>query len=257
MATRTTLASDDFNRADGGLGSNWTTIVSTTAPAIVSNTIHDQGAAASSGAFYSGVPNWPSDSWAQITLVTQEASAGSQGVGLRIQPAAYSGYLGFFDAGTGNLRIRRVDAGAATNLVAVAYTFAANDVLRFEAIASQLRLYINDVLKLATFDTTYKTGSAGYIGFRQAADNSCDDWSAGSFDLDGRQGYAVGRPFVGTPRAGTYRAGAVYPYMFAPQGVLRSPQQQWRTDAQFPVEVWSDAVSIAKRRRQFAGLLHH
>lgn len=257
MASRTTLASDDFNRADGALGSNWTTIVSTTAPAIVSNTIHDQGAAASSGAFYSGVPNWPSDSWAQITLVTQEASAGSQGVGLRIQPAAYSGYLGFFDAGTGNLRIRRVDAGAATNLVAVAYTFAANDVLRFEAIASQLRLYINDVLKLATFDTTYKTGSAGYIGFRQAADNSCDDWSAGSFDIAGGQGYVVSRSYVGSDLSGTLMSRPLYPYIFGAVGPVRSPQEQWRADAQFPVEVWSDAVNIANRRRRFANLINH
>lgn len=256
MASRTTIASDDFNRADGGLGSNWTTIATTTAPAIVSNTIHDQGAAASSGAFWNA-NFFPSDQWAQITMVTQEASAGSQGVALRVQENAYSCYLGFYDAGTGNLRIRRVDAGASTNLVAVAYTFVANDVIRFEAIGTQLRLYVNDVLKLATYDTTYRSGPAGYIGFRQAADNSCDDWSAGSFDIAGGQGYVVSRSYVGSDLGGTLMASPRYPYIFGAVGPVRSPQEQWRADAQFPVEVWSDAVNIANRRRRFANLINH
>lgn len=93
------LASDDFNRANGGLpGANWTLITGSDTPNISSNQVIDSntGNGNDANAFYSSI-TWPNDQYSKAvatTLVSQSVP----GVVTRADTGAARTYLfGFFD----------------------------------------------------------------------------------------------------------------------------------------------------------------
>jgi hypothetical protein len=60
---------DDFNRADGGLGANWTTITGTGAPQIVGNLVQPVavGGATGSQSLYTAI-TWPNTQYARCRV---------------------------------------------------------------------------------------------------------------------------------------------------------------------------------------------
>ena len=82
--------SDNFERADGGLGSNWTTVSGTGAPQIVSNTLRVRTAGALSSAYWSA-STFGSDQFAQANL---PGSSGTQyGPGIAVRLSSSKGYF--------------------------------------------------------------------------------------------------------------------------------------------------------------------
>ena len=65
--------SDNFDRADGGLGSNWTTVAGTAAPQIVSNTAR-AGTASTLNSAYWSASTFGNDQFAQASLPNSSAS---------------------------------------------------------------------------------------------------------------------------------------------------------------------------------------
>lgn len=106
---------DDFNRANGGLGANWTTATGSNAPTISSNKV-TTGDGGFNVAFYSGV-TWTNDHYAQVV-----AAGGSDFGGPTVRVTNNSNYYQHLtrqEAGTWS--VDKVVAGAATTLASGSY----------------------------------------------------------------------------------------------------------------------------------------
>lgn len=109
-----TTISDDFNRANGGLGSNWTTITGQNAPAIDSNVVKGNTSSGRSGAWYNATTL--NENQKACVKVTSPSDAG--GVTVRVQPSAQTYY--FLVTNGTQLAVGRRVAG--TNYTLATYT---------------------------------------------------------------------------------------------------------------------------------------
>jgi hypothetical protein len=149
------LATDDFNRADAGLGANWTTITTSSDPQIRSNVVEDLAVAgASANALYTGI-SWPDDQYASLTILTlNTGNLREASVWLRTITAAVTGYVCTANGPLGasvQLRIRRFNAGAATAGAdsGATETVASTNVMKCTVVNSGadaiVKLYIMEV----------------------------------------------------------------------------------------------------------------
>jgi hypothetical protein len=106
------------------------------------------------------------------TRVRRTAAAGTNnwfGVAARYRDANNYYYVTLRNDNT--VALRKLVNGAITELDSAPLTIASNTYyrLRFEAIGNQLRVYINDVLRLDATDTSHGTGRYGPVMYRTAA----------------------------------------------------------------------------------------
>ena len=132
---RATTVSDDFNRANGGLGANWEVSNGNSAFNIYSNAVGVPVAASGRGEDWIGSAIL-GDQFSQATLLRNLAADEQWYVGVRVQPNAsgrsISGYFG--GAVTSLYRIYFFNNNSSGTLLASSsQTPAANDVVRFEA----------------------------------------------------------------------------------------------------------------------------
>lgn len=167
---------DDFNRADGALGSNWVSPVGgAAAMAVVSN-------AAQTPAFFSGDAVWSASVFAQESeaFVAMSFFIEFNRVYVRVGDTnpSTNGYSVFVD--TSNLILERFNNGIYTQLGStLSISLIPGNMFGIRAIGTQLSAYVNrgywGMVKTAT-DSTYLRG--GYIGMR------CDNLSNGGASLD-------------------------------------------------------------------------
>lgn len=192
--TWTARATDDFNRADGGLGSNWTALNGATFPAltIVSNQIRAGTAGVNrNGGWYNAVQP-RSAQYAKITLRDNLATGDEAGLLLRCR-----NYTGGFDAyhfamlggasfATASIN-RFTNAGISQlkQILSLA-NLVSGDVLMFSAEGTSLIGYVNGapVIAIGT-DTTWHSGYAGILILvaGSAANLDLDDFEAGDLDF--------------------------------------------------------------------------
>jgi hypothetical protein len=173
----TTLATDDFNRADSGsLGANWSAFsVSVSSPSIVSNAAQDTGGN-DSGAIYSAA-TFPADQWAQVVRT------GGDGGGVVVRGATprtwYSIHIeGTFGA-SANLLFAKFLVGAFTSISSQTVTFNSGDTLYGEIQSTTLLAKRNgSALGTSTTDSSIGSGKAGIFGFGAYI---ADDFAAGDF----------------------------------------------------------------------------
>jgi hypothetical protein len=176
-------ATDDFGRANGGLGANWTTAGSAmSAPQIATNQVQVFAVGSDSGAIWNA-DAFPNDQYAKVTLKTLNTDNGRcVGVQLRTNSGTNDGYQcvarGPFGATT-PIEIRDAYTVIASGTAVV----AANDVLLGNVVGTTITLYINGVQRLQTTDATWTAGSAGvylFVDSGAASDAVLDDFEAGS-----------------------------------------------------------------------------
>lgn len=177
------LFSDNFTRANGALGSNWTTQSGTTSPTIVSNAVECATLANHTAAVYSGAA-FPADHWAEIRLSTLNSDYA--GPAVRMATGADTDYVAFASAPFGSstsLTIAKRIASAYTQLAIGTFTVATGDLLRLSIVGTTLTLYLNGVSVLTATDSSINSGSAGFIlrATSAATDVILDDFSAGDF----------------------------------------------------------------------------
>lgn len=181
-----TTASDNFNRADGGLGANWTVQVSFGSLGVVSNQ-----AATDGFAVWAGAGSFTDDQCSQVTMVTVNAS-NSGAAGVRQSGTSFGTLKGYFcghSSSTGNLRYRIFvyNADSTETLIATesggSVNVANGDVIRltvtFSGGTNTLTCSKNgsNIAGLVGItDTTLGTG--GKPGF--VVSSASDDWSGGA-----------------------------------------------------------------------------
>jgi hypothetical protein len=153
---------DDFNRADGSPGVNWTQVSGTWS--IVSNQL-SSGSAGGTIVIRATGAMATSDNSAQVTIAT--TGAVSHGVFCRGNVGFTQGYLWRNDGTSWNL-FSNV-GGSFTSIGSFAGAAVAGDVAKVQAVGSTIKGLVNGVVRVSVTDTAVATGTS--VGVRAESSN--------------------------------------------------------------------------------------
>jgi hypothetical protein len=172
--------SDDFNRADGPLGSDWTDM-SDGGLTISSGAVAGTAAGGLSGDMRTGEP-YSSDQYSQLQLTATQLT-GNQWIGpaIRLQDGGQDGYVGIYAWDNGSPEFKLYERTGTTwiqlgNAVSTA-PLAAGSTLKLMAVGASLAFTVNGVEEIAAADTKYSGGAPGIIADGTA---QADNWSGGT-----------------------------------------------------------------------------
>lgn len=188
------IVSDNFNRADGALGANWTTITGQNAFTIVSNQAENPITTGSHGNTYTGA-SWTggADHYTELTVKANPAQ-NDGGPTCRAATAAQTYYVACINnndavalGSSQRFEVFRVMAGVFTQVGStVTMVISANDVLRCEAQGTTIRGLVNGVQKVTGTDSSIASGKPGMEWWHGSAGTSqVDDFAAGDFTTVG------------------------------------------------------------------------
>jgi S-formylglutathione hydrolase FrmB len=171
-------ASDDFNRANGGLGANWTA-VSDGGMAIASQQVTGT-AGAVTGDMWSG-STLGSDQYSEVQ-VTSTPLTGIQWIGaaVRMQNGGQNGYVGIYswNSGTPVLELFERSGGGWAEVGAYSSgPLAAGTKLRLVALGNSISFMVNGVQRIGLSDSSFSGGAPGIMAYDSATG---DNWSAGT-----------------------------------------------------------------------------
>lgn len=179
-------ATDNFNRANGGLGANWTTVSTMAAPLISGNLVQTNLVSQDSAAFWNA-DTFPNDQRSQV-IATKAITDTGKSVFAAVRVAAAT--KDFYAAGargplgaSATLEIRKFISGTSTVLSTATKTINAGDLIMCEVIGNTLNAYVNGVLQgTVASGGQLLTGSAGIFIFVDTGadtDAQLDDWQGG------------------------------------------------------------------------------
>ncbi len=176
-------ASDDFNRANGALGSNWTG-VSDGGMKIASQAAAGTNATGYSGDIRTGEA-YSSNQYSQVQLTARQLTGGQRaGPAVRMQAGGQDGYVGmyFWNSGNPELMLFSRTATTWTELGSTHRTgpLGAGTTLKLEAVGSTLAFLVDGVEVIAAYDNTYTSGAPGIMSY---GTGQVDNWSGGTAGL--------------------------------------------------------------------------
>ena len=180
--------SDNFNRANGPLGSNWTTVAGTAAPAIVSNTLR-AGTASKVNSAYWSASTFGNDQFAQASL--PNSSASQYGPGIAVRLSSSKGYFLWYGNSPNTVSLWRMDSATSWTQLKQSGTLTvtpSTDVWKIQAVGSTISGYQNGNLVVQATDTNITSGSPGV--WLYYASNQIGNWSGG--DVTAPPTYSVG-----------------------------------------------------------------
>jgi LmbE family N-acetylglucosaminyl deacetylase len=251
------FASDSFNRPNGSLGINWTTILDAdSSPVLVSQQAQSSWGRAKS-LYYGGI-NWPADQYAQAQII--ESNGGSSGPAVRMTSngSYYAGTIGSLGQGNANVYILLDNAGSQSLLASSSTaTVLAGDYIQLSVQGTTITL--SNVTESTTLLTaTDSTITAGYPGIYVADGGALANWSAGlstaPLSLTTLASDNFNRP--NAPNLGTnwavgpgYYSIQIVNDQIESDGQGQPPGQghgkEYYTAASFPSDQWSQAQVIA------------
>ena len=172
--------SDNFNRADGPVGSNWTNWDATHLATIASNQLAfaDAGSGADTGVIRNGPgETWASDHWSEVTAPTTfTGSAVGPAVRMQGTHAVNGGlYTAIWLAGSGIGLFRTSTGSSFTQLGSTfATTPTPGDRLRLTATGTSLVVTLNGTPIITVTDASVTGGVPGILGNGASA---CDNWA--------------------------------------------------------------------------------
>lgn len=166
-----TLATDDFNRADGSLGANWTIQLGSNM-AIVSNEAKTSTTGADQLAFWDA-DTFADDQYAQAKFVN--TSGGLNGVCVRnsVVGASKNSYFLRLDG------IHKFVGGAYTKIKNATETTDGDDIFKLTISGDTLTGYKNGVQFVTVDDSDLTSGSPGILQFTSGTAAILDDWEGG------------------------------------------------------------------------------
>ena len=175
-----TPVTDDFNRANGSLGPNWTDASDG------GLTITGQQVAGTAGNSYSGdirtAETYPADQFSQITLTSTQLTGGQWiGAAIRMQNGGQNQYLGiyFWNNGSPDLMLFKRNASNWTQLGTTYNSgpLSAGTTLQVQATGATISLLQNGVQRISATDTSVATGAPGIMAY---GTGKADNWSGGA-----------------------------------------------------------------------------
>ena len=179
-ANSSSVVSDNFDRADGGLGGNWTTVAGTSAPRIVSNTLRAGTAGALNSAYWSA-STFGADQFAQASL--PDSSGTQYGPGIAVRLSGTQGYFLWYGNSPGTVSLWRMDGSSSSSWTQLAQSAPltmspSSDVWMIQAVGSTISGYQNGNLVVQATDTHITSGSPGVWLYYSS--NQIDNWSGGN-----------------------------------------------------------------------------
>ena len=164
-ASADVTASDDFNRADGGLGPNWTAI-SDGGMAIASQQV--TGTSGGTAGDMWAADTFTSDQFSSVEVTSTQLSGGQWvGPAVRLQNNGLDGYLGiyFWNSGSPVLMLYKRSGGSWAELGGTYNigALAAGTQLELTAVGGRISFLVNGVQYLSAADTSLTGGAPGMI----------------------------------------------------------------------------------------------
>ena len=178
-AASATSAADNFNRADGGLGANWTAI-SDGGMAIASQQVI--GTAGKTTGDMWTANTFTSDQYSQVQVTSTPMSGGQWvAAAVRLQSSGQTGYVGLYNWNSGSpvLEIFKRSGGGWAQLSG-AYSsgvLAAGTQLQLTAVGSTISFWQNGVKRLSVTDSSITGGAPGMMAY---GNGTADNWSGGN-----------------------------------------------------------------------------
>lgn len=222
----TTPVLDDFTRADGAIGANWSSDpfnINAVDLLVASNTMK-AGLVTNNSEMWWNAATYTEDQEAYITLTTLPPTTTFIYFFLRVQqPDTAASTVDCYevelqvDVGAHQINIYRVLNGTATTLANVPLTdnFVAGDVFGAAVIGNTVIAYRNGIQIAQFLDTTPRTG-AGFLGFgrfNSVAEQTSryDNFGGGSSTLSAAYGKASTTPVTTTNTSTTTTLNVTYP----------------------------------------------
>jgi hypothetical protein len=188
QAAFATSVSDNFSRANGALGSNWTTVAGTTSPRIVSNRL-TVGTASTLNSAYWSASTFGSDQFAQATL--PNSSATRYGPGIAVRLSSSRGYFLWYGSAANTVSLWRMDSSTSWTQLgqsAVLTVTPSTDVWRITAVGSTIAGYQNGNQVVLATDASVTSGNPGVWLYYSS--NQIGSWSGG--DVAAPKTYTIG-----------------------------------------------------------------
>ena len=178
-AASVTPGTDNFNRADGGLGSGWTAI-SDGAMSISSQQV--VGTAGATTGEIRTAETYASDQYSQIEATSTQLSGGQWiAAAVRVQGGGQNAYAGlyYWNFGSPELMIFLRSGGAWTQLGSTysSGVLTAGTQLRLQAVGSTISFLLNGVQRLSVTNSTLTGGAPGMMAYGNA---TADNWAGGA-----------------------------------------------------------------------------
>lgn len=170
-------ASDDFNRANGGLGPNWTAI--SDGGMTISSQVLSGAAGATTGDIRTS-EIFTSDQYSKVVITSTQLTGGQWvGPAVRVQGGGRDAYLGvyYWNSGSPELRLYKRDAGIWKQLGSP-YScgpLAAGTKLELTAVGNTISLLENGIQRIRVTDKTFVGGAPGIMAYGNA---EVDNWSS-------------------------------------------------------------------------------
>lgn len=168
-------ASDNFNRADGAIGSNWT--VDEGSINVVSNVAEPQTVNVMNRARYTATPMDSSNHYAQALIGGRAAGDNQGAVTVRQASSTWTLYSAHFISTSYEYWLRKVVAGAETTLGTYASGTGAHTV-RATANGSTISMDIDGTERVSVTDTAIASGTYAGIEVYSNPNGRWDDWTA-------------------------------------------------------------------------------
>jgi hypothetical protein len=177
-AASTGPGTDDFNRANGGLGPNWTA-TSDGAMAISSQMV--TGTVGSTTGEIRTAESYASDQFSQVEVTSTQLTGGQWiGPAVRMQSSGQSGYLGmyFWNSGSPEVRLYKRTGGSWAQLGAYSSgSLAAGTKLKLMAVGNTISFLVNGVQRIGVSDSALTGGAPGILAYGNA---TVDNWAGGA-----------------------------------------------------------------------------
>lgn len=240
----TQIASDDFNRADGGLGANWSNAPDEgQTPTIVSNQVTSSGAG--DAAAYWSANTFHTDQYSQATMAVTDRY-----LGLIIRANGSDCVYGQ-QTPTADLVIYWYNAGAYTQIGSTYTTtgWSNGDVAYLEADGPTYTLKQNGTSRVTgTNASAPKTGYPGLVV--NTTTERIDDWSGGNLYDNGIIAFASGN--TDSVTSGTYTLALTIPTGYTNLVLHVSTQMRDATDADRNITgiTWNTTEALTQAKEQ-------
>lgn len=167
---------DDFNRANGNLGSNWTDLFIANSAQISSNQL--VGNYNNSWAAYYSAGTLGNDQYSKIQITT--VPTGSQGFGVAVRCSGGVGTETYYAFGcsASSSSIEKFVSGTFTLLKgSIATTFSVGDYIEVRVSGTTISGYKNGVFVDSATDSSISSGKAGVWGY--LVGGTGDSWEGG------------------------------------------------------------------------------
>ena len=177
QAAVATTVSDSFDRANGALGSNWTTVSGAAAPQIVSDSLTVGTASALNSAYWSA-STFGNDQFAQATM--PDSSGTQYGPGIAVRLSSTKGYFLWYGNSPNTVSLWKMGSSTSWSTLKQSGPLTispATDVWRIQVVGSTISGYQNGNLVVQATDTSIKSGSPGV--WLYYSPDQIDNWSGG------------------------------------------------------------------------------